>query len=457
VTHFRERDCSLQRRHQKVIEIAPAPSLDPALRDRVLEAALTLARDVRYQSLGTFEFLVDVTANAFYFIEANPRLQVEHTITEEILDCDLVGLQLAVAAGIDIAQFENEDELVQAGKQIAADHNRRVAPVTKVDPATGNIEAVTDGAGKPISRQVRTISESGAPMYAASPAAKQQGENASRVAHAKQFIRDFKPDQAVGEEIITAAESGDFGRVRLLMRAARAERAAGTAQAAMDNNRKRGQTQQMMNPRVAPAMFHDSVMNARDAQQLGQTLVAWTPFAGRAGAALGDAGVGMVNADSNRQAAANLAEREHAHEANVARITADGRQKDKPEDPADYNAKAQGEADAALADDIDSNWVSARNRLKQKYAQTGTPPNEATYYVAGRIASKGLVDHPAVTEALQTLYTELFPGGIADAAGAMADAGLREAWQTREARFLAKTREMNIPDERAKKFLSEKH
>ena len=99
VTHFRERDCSLQRRHQKVIEIAPAPHLDPALLDRVLDAALTLAREVRYLSLGTFEFLVDVAANAFYFIEANPRLQVEHTITEEILGCDLVGLQLAVAAG----------------------------------------------------------------------------------------------------------------------------------------------------------------------------------------------------------------------------------------------------------------------------------------------------------------------------------------------------------------------
>ncbi len=105
VTHFRERDCSLQRRHQKVIEIAPAPNLDPALLDRVLDAALTLAREVRYQSLGTFEFLVDVTANAFYFIEANPRLQVEHTITEEILNCDLVGLQLAVAAGASLASL----------------------------------------------------------------------------------------------------------------------------------------------------------------------------------------------------------------------------------------------------------------------------------------------------------------------------------------------------------------
>ena len=97
--HFRERDCSLQRRHQKVVEIAPAPNLDPALLEQLFGAALSMAREVRYQSLGTFEFLVDAGANAFYFIETNPRLQVEHTITEEILGLDLVGLQLAVAQG----------------------------------------------------------------------------------------------------------------------------------------------------------------------------------------------------------------------------------------------------------------------------------------------------------------------------------------------------------------------
>ncbi len=105
VVHFRERDCSLQRRHQKIIEIAPAPYLDPALLEQLFSAALKMAREVRYLSLGTFEFLVDTAADAFYFIEANPRLQVEHTITEEILGCDLVGLQLAVAQGCTLAEL----------------------------------------------------------------------------------------------------------------------------------------------------------------------------------------------------------------------------------------------------------------------------------------------------------------------------------------------------------------
>ena len=108
VMHFRERDCSLQRRHQKVLEIAPAPNLDPALLAQVFEAALSMARAVRYRSLGTFEFLVDVEANAFFFIEANPRLQVEHTITEEVLGVDLVGLQLAVARGATLDELRLE-------------------------------------------------------------------------------------------------------------------------------------------------------------------------------------------------------------------------------------------------------------------------------------------------------------------------------------------------------------
>lgn len=99
VAHLWERDCSLQRRHQKIVEMAPALGLPEPLRERVLDAALGLARHVSYQNLGTFEFLVDVANDALYFIEANPRLQVEHTVTEAITGLDLVGLQLAIAAG----------------------------------------------------------------------------------------------------------------------------------------------------------------------------------------------------------------------------------------------------------------------------------------------------------------------------------------------------------------------
>jgi acetyl-CoA carboxylase carboxyltransferase component/biotin carboxyl carrier protein len=104
-----ERECTIQRRNQKLIEIAPSPSLSDALRSRIIDAAKQLAAAAHYDSLGTFEFLVDGEASGddptFAFIEANPRLQVEHTVTEEVLGVDLVKSQLAVAAGATLASL----------------------------------------------------------------------------------------------------------------------------------------------------------------------------------------------------------------------------------------------------------------------------------------------------------------------------------------------------------------
>ena len=96
-----ERECTLQRRFQKVVEIAPSPSLPAALRERITTAALSMARAVAYEGLSTFEFLVDLASSdlPFVFIECNPRLQVEHTITEEVTGVDLVQAQIALAAG----------------------------------------------------------------------------------------------------------------------------------------------------------------------------------------------------------------------------------------------------------------------------------------------------------------------------------------------------------------------
>ncbi|MDH4558740.1 ATP-grasp domain-containing protein [Pseudomonas sp. BN417] len=105
VTHLWERDCSLQRRHQKVIEIAPAPELDASLRRRILDAALTLAAAVGYRGLGTFEFLVDAARGDFVFMEANPRIQVEHCITEAVTGVDLVQAQLRLAMGARLADL----------------------------------------------------------------------------------------------------------------------------------------------------------------------------------------------------------------------------------------------------------------------------------------------------------------------------------------------------------------
>lgn len=103
VIHLWERDCSIQRRNQKLLELAPAPNLDPAVRQQLLEAAVKIGKACDYKGLGTVEFLVAVdeqgNAGEFFFIETNPRIQVEHTITEAITGLDLVELQLRVASG----------------------------------------------------------------------------------------------------------------------------------------------------------------------------------------------------------------------------------------------------------------------------------------------------------------------------------------------------------------------
>ncbi|ABE37840.1 Carbamoyl-phosphate synthase L chain, ATP-binding [Rhodopseudomonas palustris BisB5] len=109
ISQLWERECTIQRRNQKLIEIAPSPSLSDSLRGRIVAAAKALAAAANYDSLGTFEFLVDGEAGesdgAFAFIEANPRLQVEHTVTEEVLSIDLVRSQLAVAGGATLASL----------------------------------------------------------------------------------------------------------------------------------------------------------------------------------------------------------------------------------------------------------------------------------------------------------------------------------------------------------------
>jgi pyruvate carboxylase len=106
LVHLHERDCSIQRRHQKVIEIAPASSLLPSLREQICQAALAIGRRVSYQNAGTVEFLVDDEAGTFSFIEVNPRLQVEHTITEIVSGIDIVKSQILIAQGRELSDLD---------------------------------------------------------------------------------------------------------------------------------------------------------------------------------------------------------------------------------------------------------------------------------------------------------------------------------------------------------------
>ncbi|MEX1039824.1 MAG: pyruvate carboxylase [Pirellulaceae bacterium] len=106
LVHLYERDCSVQRRHQKVVEIAPAPALDSEIRNALCEAAVKIGKQVGYYNAGTVEFLVDAKTGEFYFIEVNPRIQVEHTVTEEVTGLDIIKSQILVAQGEDLSNPE---------------------------------------------------------------------------------------------------------------------------------------------------------------------------------------------------------------------------------------------------------------------------------------------------------------------------------------------------------------
>jgi pyruvate carboxylase len=146
IVHLYERDCSVQRRHQKVVEIAPAKDLPSDVRDNILADAVRLAKTAGYRNAGTAEFLVD-QQNRYYFIEINPRIQVEHTITEEITGIDIVAAQIQIAAGATLNQLGlTQDRISTRGFAIQC----RITtedPANGFSPDTGKIEVYRSSGG----------------------------------------------------------------------------------------------------------------------------------------------------------------------------------------------------------------------------------------------------------------------------------------------------------------------
>ena len=166
IVHLGERECTVQRRYQKLIEVAPSPSLSDDLRQRIVDAAVELAAAGAYTNLGTFEFLVNADrGDEFAFIEANARLQVEHTVTEEVTGHDLVQTQIRLAAGATLPELGLTEPPARRGYALQARVNlERMRPDGDVRPAAGVLRGFRPPAGPGV-----RVDTYGYPGYAVNP------------------------------------------------------------------------------------------------------------------------------------------------------------------------------------------------------------------------------------------------------------------------------------------------
>jgi acetyl/propionyl-CoA carboxylase alpha subunit len=166
VSHLWERECTLQRQHQKLVEVAPSPSLSESQRQRVIDCALRMAGQCGYSNIGTFEFLIDLDkpgdAEEITFLEANPRLQVEHTVTEAVLGADLVQIQLELAAGRSLASLSLRQSDIPAPRGFALQlrvNMETLDPQGQALPTGGSLETFNPPSGPGI--RVDTFAYSG--------------------------------------------------------------------------------------------------------------------------------------------------------------------------------------------------------------------------------------------------------------------------------------------------------
>jgi acetyl-CoA carboxylase biotin carboxylase subunit len=196
--HFFERDCSLQRRHQKMLEEAPCPVLTAEMREEFFRAALAIARHIRYLSAGTVEFIWDQDLKKFYFLEMNTRIQVEHPVTEMITGVDLVKEQIRVAQGGEIAY--RQDEISSAGHAIECRITAE-SPEDGFRPSPGEIQAWKAPAGPQVRLDTHCYAGYGVPPFYDSLLAKLIVKDSGRPAAIEAM------DRALGEFHISGIDT----------------------------------------------------------------------------------------------------------------------------------------------------------------------------------------------------------------------------------------------------------